>query len=76
MCAKLTVYALGTSLLAVMLAAGTASSSRFEAHTTGVKEFTLSGPAEFGSVRGTDGRSCSSRSSGTCSPWSIKALAE
>jgi hypothetical protein len=53
--AKPTIYALGTCLVAVTVAAGTASPSRFEAHTTGAKELTLSGSAEFGSVRGTEG---------------------
>ncbi|HEY7634879.1 MAG TPA: hypothetical protein VH763_05020 [Gemmatimonadales bacterium] len=49
------VYALATCTLTVVLAAGTASPSRFEAHTTGAKELTLGGSAEFGPVRGTDG---------------------
>jgi hypothetical protein len=54
MSAKPMFYPLGICLLAVTIAAAAGSRSRFEAHTSGAKELTLAGPAEFGSVRGTN----------------------
>jgi hypothetical protein len=55
MYAKPIVYVLGACLLTVTLAARTVGPSRFEARTTGAKDLTLNGSAEFGSVRGAAG---------------------
>lgn len=43
-------WILGTCLLAVTIAAGATSASWFEARTSGARDLTLRGPAEFGSV--------------------------
>lgn len=50
------LYALGTCLVAALLAAGPASPSWFEAYTTGTKSLALGGSAEFGSVADDDGQ--------------------
>jgi hypothetical protein len=50
-----TLYALGTCLLAVTVAAASAGPSWFEAHTTGAQVLTLRGSAEFGVVEGVVG---------------------
>jgi len=55
MSAKPMSYSIALCMLAVTIAAATGSRSRFEARTTGAKDLTLSGSAEFGSVRGADG---------------------
>jgi hypothetical protein len=55
MSAKPMFYPLGLCLLVVTIAAAAGSRSRFEAHTTGAKELTLAGSAEFGTVRGANG---------------------
>ena len=55
MFAKPMSYPLPLCLLAVTIAAAGEARSRFEAHTTGAKDLTLFGSAEFGLVRGADG---------------------
>lgn len=49
------LYALGTCLLAATMAVSPAAPSWFEAHTTGTKELTLRGTAEYGAVVNDDG---------------------